>query len=363
MSKCKKCGETVVWREKPNGGFFPPENPDGSRHDCENKSAGKPGGDSIVGRLDSYTSGSATFAVQDGSLKTYAITPGMAQEWRQAGFLQPPEIHADVWLEFTKDKAAFIQPGWKTVQKPAWAAQLSDPTQQKPAQPAAAPPQETCTSPNAVQPEQQQAKPDTWSREREEFYQLLKSAGREGMPALLEYLTEKTDFFIAPSSTKYHDARDGGLLHHSLTAYHNLVALSRIFAGDYPEDTLKIIGLLHDVCKANFYKTSTRNVKKELAGGFSEWVKEPYIDIDDQFPLGHGEKSTILIQRYLKLTDTEIMAIRWHMMAYDDIRCSYAGNLAITNACGKFPIIVLMHIADLSASFLEMRKSPEAGGA
>jgi hypothetical protein len=66
-----------------------------------------------------------------------------------------------------------------------------------------------------------------------------------------------------------------------------------------------------------------------------------------------------MLQRYIQLTDTEIMGIRWHMMAYDDLAHSYAGNLAITNASDKFPIIPLMHIADLSASFLEVR--PEGG--
>ncbi|HOX36302.1 MAG TPA: hypothetical protein PLO06_11460 [Methanoregulaceae archaeon] len=228
------------------------------------------------------------------------------------------------------------------------------------AQPAAKP-QEPCTSPEAAPVSEK----DVWTAECEEFKQLLLSTGREGIQGLLDYLEKETDFLIAPSSTKYHDARDGGLLHHSLQTYHNLVTLYQTFNLDIPADSLVIIGLLHDVCKANFYKTSTRNVKKELPGGFSEWVKEPYIDIEDQFPLGHGEKSTILLQRKIQLTDTEIMAIRWHMMAYDDIRCSYAGNLAITNACSKFPIIVLTHIADLSASFLEVRVPVEnpPGGA
>jgi hypothetical protein len=200
------------------------------------------------------------------------------------------------------------------------------------------------------------SKEDIWSKECAEFKALLISTKRWGIENFLKYLETETDFYIAPSSTKYHDANAGGLLHHSLKVYHNLVTLSKTFSEDHSEESLIIIGLLHDLCKTNFYKTSTRNVKKELPGGFSEWVKEPYIDIEDQFPLGHGEKSVILIQRHIKLTDTEIMGIRWHMMAYGDVKNSYAGNLAITNASDKFRIIPLMHIADLSASFLEMRE-------
>lgn len=124
MSECKKCGATIIWRKRSDGSFFPPENPDGSRHTCGDN-APKSIKDAITGRLDTYTTGSATFTVsEDGGQKTYAITPGMAQEFKTAGFLQPPENHADVWLTFTKDAAAFIQPGWKTVQKPDWAARL-----------------------------------------------------------------------------------------------------------------------------------------------------------------------------------------------------------------------------------------------
>lgn len=196
---------------------------------------------------------------------------------------------------------------------------------------------------------------DIWAIEKGGFQGLLLSVERPGIQDLFGYLDEETDFFIAPSSTKYHDARDGGLLHHSLMVYENLIRLNNVFEGNYNQDTLKIVGLLHDICKANFYKISLRNVKRDLPGGFSEWVKESYIDIDDQFPLGHGEKSVILAQRYIQLNNEEIMAIRWHMMCCDDLHHSYAGNIAITGASSKYPLVVLTHIADLSASFLEVR--------
>jgi hypothetical protein len=127
MSKCKKCGEEVVWKEKPGGGFFPPENRDGSRHDCDKKPTGNGQAPGIIGRLDSYCTTSATFKTRSGS-KTYAITGGISQEWKTAGFLLPADNHLDVWMEFTTDKNNFIQPDYHTVQKPAWAAEGSDPT-------------------------------------------------------------------------------------------------------------------------------------------------------------------------------------------------------------------------------------------
>jgi len=357
MTICKFCSTEIKWIKQGDRNI--PCNLDGTSHLCKKESAAANGhAGNIIGRLDAYNPGSATFTIKDGSQKTYAIIASMQRDWQAVGFLQGT---SEVWLSFSLDKNHFVQAP-KQVPKPEWASGLSDKTNQKAMGPGGTGLftwdtangwlYESSAVPASVK--------DVWSAECEEFKQLLISTKREGIPDLLKYLEEETDFFIAPSSTKYHDARDGGLLHHSLTVYHNLVTLSRTFAGDYPEESLKIIGLLHDICKANFYKISTRNVKKEMPGGFSEWVKEPYIDIDDQFPLGHGEKSTILLLRHISLTDTEIMAIRWHMMAYDDIRCSYAGNLAITNACTKFPVIVLMHIADLSASFLEMRAPAEA---
>ena len=43
----------------------------------------------------------------------------------------------------------------------------------------------------------------------------------------------------------------------------------------------------------------------------------------------------------------EIFAIRWHMMAYDDATKGYAGNCALTAALNLYPIISLVHCADL----------------
>ena len=214
----------------------------------------------------------------------------------------------------------------------------------------------------------EEPKKDEWGEEFKRFKDLLSSVKRDGIPEFLQYLIDKTDFFIAPSSTKYHDARDGGLLHHSLKVYDNLVALSKMFTVDVPADSLIIIALLHDVCKANFYQMTKKALpRKDEKGelvlddfGRKIWDETLVYDIVDRFPCGHGEKSVILIQRYIRLTDEEIMAIRWHMMAYDDVKNSYAGNLAITNASDKYRIIPLVHMADLAASFLEMRETEKA---
>ena len=47
-----------------------------------------------------------------------------------------------------------------------------------------------------------------------------------------------------------------------------------------PEESIIIIGLLHDICKTNFYKVDYRNAKNALG----VWEKVPYYTIDDTIP-------------------------------------------------------------------------------
>ena len=57
---------------------------------------------------------------------------------------------------------------------------------------------------------------------KEEFISIYKeNIKREGADKLLEYL-EKSDFFTAPSSTRFHGSYEGGLVQHSLNVYHCL---------------------------------------------------------------------------------------------------------------------------------------------
>ena len=126
---------------------------------------------------------------------------------------------------------------------------------------------------------------------KEEFIQLLKETNREGIDKLIEFL-EHSDFFKAPASTRFHGSFEGGLLEHSMKVYEILKQKS----GD--SEAVRIIALLHDICKANFYKVDYRNAKNELG----VWEKVPYYTIDDMVPYGHGEKSVMMISEFIKLT-------------------------------------------------------------
>lgn len=196
---------------------------------------------------------------------------------------------------------------------------------------------------------------------KEEFLQIYNEyVKRQGSQEFLDWLL-KTDFFTAPASTKYHGACEGGLLLHSLNVYKTL--RERYFEeGKDSEESFAICALLHDLCKAQFYKVSTRNVKNDVTG---QWEKVPYYTVEDAFPYGHGEKSVFLIERFMRLRTSEAMAIRWHMGGFDD--SARGGSFAISLAYEKYPLAVKLHLADLESTYLKEKNTsvvrvPTRGG-
>jgi hypothetical protein len=114
---------------------------------------------------------------------------------------------------------------------------------------------------------------------------------RQGASDLLKYLlSDQSDFFEAPASTRYHLAYPGGLLEHSLNVYRCLKDyLSRESVRNAyqlipSEETIAIVALLHDLCKINVYQKSFRNVKDEQG----KWSQVPSYDYQDKLPYGHG---------------------------------------------------------------------------
>lgn len=180
----------------------------------------------------------------------------------------------------------------------------------------------------------------------DDFVELLRTTNRDGIEELIRYLQEETDFFTAPASTKYHGAFAGGLLMHSI----NVCAELRLDPNSkvYPTETLIIVALLHDICKANCYRTEKRNVKEN--GG---WVEKQIYVFEDELPLGHGEKSLYLASKFIKLSDEEAAAIRWHMGAFD---CAFrGGDRGLNAAYEKYPLAVMLHLADMRAAYLVER--------
>lgn len=186
------------------------------------------------------------------------------------------------------------------------------------------------------------------------FEELLLSTKREGVEALLEFI-RKSDFYTAPASTRFHSCHEGGLLEHSLNVYkclkekENNPMWAEVYK-DIPEESLIICALLHDLCKTYFYVPTKKSRKtgKILSNGKPEW--EDYIgyEIDDRVPYGHGEKSVMMIEEYIKLTPVERYSIRWHM-GWSEPKENYN---ALGKSMAKYPLVLALHEADQEATYL-----------
>ena len=184
---------------------------------------------------------------------------------------------------------------------------------------------------------------------KEEFIELYKAnIHREGADALLDYLENKSDFFTAPASAKYHGAYAGGLCDHSLNVYHCLVdylarpRVQELYGLEYPEETVAVVSLLHDVCKVGCYKGGTRNVK----GADGKWTAVPTFFFDDPLPYGHGEKSVYIVNGFLRLSRVEAMAIRW-LMGFSGAE----DNRTVGQALQKYPLAFALATADMEATY------------
>lgn len=184
---------------------------------------------------------------------------------------------------------------------------------------------------------------------KEEFIEIFKAnITRDGADKLLDYLTNKSDFFTAPASARYHGAYAGGLCEHSLNVYHCLVdylqreRVQELYGLEYSDESIAIVALLHDLCKIGCYKQSTRNVKDENG----KWQTVPSYTFDDPLPYGHGEKSVYIANGFIRLTREEAMAIRWHM--------GFSGtedNRTVGQAFQKYPLAFALATADMEAAY------------
>jgi len=180
------------------------------------------------------------------------------------------------------------------------------------------------------------------------YIELWQTVKREGIPELLAWL-ETTDFYTAPCSTKYHLSREGGLLEHSLNVFDSLLAKG------FDLESTTICALSHDFCKIGFYTTELRWRKDKD----NKWEQYPVYVVKDQFPFGHGEKSALLVNRFIKLKPSEHMAIRWHMGGFTPGIQDYSLSQAMGEAFRAYPLAVYLHMADMGACYL-LEKEEEA---
>ncbi len=187
---------------------------------------------------------------------------------------------------------------------------------------------------------------------------------RDGLEKLLNWL-DKTDFFTAPASTKYHLCVEGGLCQHSLNVFDRMVGLCNYYfgmeesdenvyngpntdvEGAFDMENIAVVALFHDICKANCYVKDFKNVKVD-----GKWQQQEYWKWDEQFVYGHGSKSVYMIQQFMRLYIDEAQAIRFHMGGKED---------PLTDICErqyaqvfeKSKFAVLLHLADSMAAWLD----------
>ncbi|MGI6136739.1 MAG: hydrolase [Clostridiales bacterium] len=194
---------------------------------------------------------------------------------------------------------------------------------------------------------------DTMQAVKETFIKIYNdNIKRKGAKEFLDYLcSSSSDFFEAPASTRFHSSEPGGLCMHSIKVYYRLKELvaneKSSWAKNITDESIAIVGLLHDVCKINFYKVEIRNRKDESG----EWIKVPFYTVDEELPYGHGEKSVYILSSYMKLSRDEAMAINWHMGGFDPR--VLGGSYQLGPACYKHPFAVLAHAADLFATYFD----------
>lgn len=181
---------------------------------------------------------------------------------------------------------------------------------------------------------------------------------RKGIDELLNYLETKTDFFTAPSSTRFHLNCPGGLCQHSINVFETALRINEqvlrpkqeagecLFAEPLSEESIAISALFHDLCKCGLYHQTEKWKKDEQ----NHWVSYIGYEVKDDFPFGHGEKSCYIINFYLKLRKEELLAIRWHMGMYDVGESGSSGRYAFYNSCEASPLVLLLQMADMSSS-------------
>ncbi len=184
-------------------------------------------------------------------------------------------------------------------------------------------------------------------KQKEEFLALCReNIHREGLDELLNWL-QKSDFFIAPASARYHGSYEGGLCEHSLDVYHMALKGIAGYELDLPRESVAVATLFHDLCKVNFYKKDIRNQK---IGG--QWQEVPCYSIEEKYCFGgHGSKSVFLVQQFMKLKTDEAAAINCHMGA------APGGDAVRDSGCAftAFPLAWITHVADEAATYLLKR--------
>ncbi|HKL42859.1 MAG TPA: hypothetical protein VJ962_09815 [Clostridia bacterium] len=230
---------------------------------------------------------------------------------------------------------------------------------------------------------------------QDKIIKTIKEIDVEGNNRLIDFIIE-AGFFEAPASINHHLNSKGGLLIHSWLVYDFMKEFNQRFNMKVPEKSIFLEGIFHDICKINIYKKGAEPPTKkqikyldylvknnDMPLGFdyskvkrsknavSDWinyfknggdipdkVKDSW-HFEDDLPLGHGEKSVILLQNYIKLNEREQLAIRWHMGPWEESVLLGNRRNSLNQAREMYPDVGLLSQADGLATMYEYNNNIE----
>lgn len=161
-----------------------------------------------------------------------------------------------------------------------------------------------------------------------------------------DYLIDE-GFFTAPASTKYHGNYEGGLFDHSYKVAERLVDITEKMGLDWKNPRSPyIVGMFHDLCKIDNYKKVIDEEGFLLMGSDETQGEVSHFEHNTEiFIPGHGDKSVMILSRWMQLTEEEILCIRYHMGAYETKDWDFYGR-----AIEKYPNVLWTHTADMYAA-------------
>ncbi len=194
---------------------------------------------------------------------------------------------------------------------------------------------------------------DNYESRKDLWYKMVRHITRPGISDLVYWIKNNSDYLWCPASSSSegtkHGYEKGGLLNHSLNVFENLNILNMEKKLGLELESMVIMGLFHDLCKANSYIS-----KKELSINESgEFVKQFKLSYSGSFPMGHGEKSVVILQGFIQLSEYEMLAIRWHLGAWDHGIHGYPGKYQFSAALVNYPSVGALIIADQMAQIFD----------
>jgi len=178
---------------------------------------------------------------------------------------------------------------------------------------------------------------------------LEKVITRKGSKELLDYIDESS-FWSSPASMKYHGAYPQGLVKHSVLVWRLFAAENRRLQLGLSDETVCLVALFHDICKAGAYKEvqNPPDRRKNSYGYTYTWNKDQ--------PKGHGTLSVQRLSTFVDLTDLEVDLVKYHMGPWYTVQQWEKGDYALlqmTKAWSDKPSVRFLYFCDELATKME----------